>query len=192
MFPEIERVLIDQGRIAARVKDLGRQIAEDLRRDLARDGARYGDGDDGGRVVLVPVLTGSIVFVADLIRHMPLKLSLGVVAVSSYPGRSIESKGAAIRGELPRDLAGKHVLVVDDILDSGRTLGLIRRLVAEQKPASLRVCVLLAKRAARAEEVAPDYVGFEIPDAFVVGYGLDYDGYYRNHPEIAVLKRSAT
>src|SRR3954463_6550594 len=177
MFPEVERVLIDQERIGARVRELGRQISRDLLEDIARSGNDH--------IVLVPILTGSIVFVADLIRQMPLKLSLGVVAVSSYPGRSMQSKGAAIRGELPRDLAGKHVLIVDDILDTGRTLSLARSVIAEQKPASLRLCVLLRKLIAREEEVAAEYVGFDIPDEFVVGYGLDYDGYYRNSPGVA-------
>src|SRR5687767_12871290 len=117
MFPEIDRVLIDHERIGARVRDLGREISRDLLADISRTGS--------DQVVLVPILTGSIVFVADLIRTMPLKLALGVVAVSSYPGRSMQSKGAAIQGEIPPDLAGKHVLIVDDILDTGRTLGLV-------------------------------------------------------------------
>jgi hypoxanthine phosphoribosyltransferase len=180
MFPEIDRVLIDEARIATRVCDMGRQIAADLQRDVEQTGQ--------DQITLIPILTGAVVFVADLIRQMPLKMRLGVVAVSSYPGRTMQSKGAAIRGELPPDLAGKHILIVDDILDSGRTLGLVRRLAAEQRPASLRIAVLLRKEVNRAEEVDVDYVGFEIPDAFVVGYGLDYDGFYRNYPQIAVLK----
>lgn len=182
MFPEIERVLIDGPRIAARVREMGAQIAADLIADCKRTGS--------DQIVLVPILTGAVVFVADLIRHMPLKLRLGVVAVSSYPGRSMQSKGAAIRGEIPPDLAGKHVLIVDDILDSGRTLGLVRRVVQEQNPASVRIAVLLKKNLGRArdEEVQVEYAGFDIPDEFVVGYGLDYDGFYRNYPQIAVLK----
>ncbi len=186
MFPEIDRVLIEGPRIAARVKDMGARIAADLIADCKRTGS--------DQIVLVPILTGAVVFVADLIRHMPLKLRLGVVAVSSYPGRSIQSKGAAIRGEIPPDLAGKHVLVVDDILDSGRTLGLVKRVIAEQRPASLRIAVLLSKQLGRPrdEEVAVDYSGFDIPDEFVVGYGLDYDGFYRNYPQIAVLRPQTT
>ena len=180
MFPEIDRVLIDEARIAARVREMGSQIARDLQRDVERTGQ--------DQITLIPILTGAVVFVADLIRQMPLKMRLGVVAVSSYPGRTMQSKGAAIRGELPQDLAGKHILIVDDILDSGRTLGLVRRLAAEQRPASLRIAVLLRKEVGRAEEVDVEYVGFDIPDAFVVGYGLDYDGHYRNYPQIAVLK----
>jgi len=180
MFPDIDRILIDEARIAARVREMGREIAGDLQNDVARTGQ--------DQITLIPILTGAVVFVADLIRQMPLKMRLGVVAVSSYPGRTMQSKGAAIRGELPPDLAGKHILIVDDILDSGRTLGLVRRLAAEQRPASLRIAVLLRKEVERAEEVDVEYVGFDIPDAFVVGYGLDYDGHYRNYPQIAVLK----
>jgi hypoxanthine phosphoribosyltransferase len=184
MFPEIDRVLIDEARIAARVRDMGRQIAGDLQNDVARTGQ--------DQITLIPILTGAVVFVADLIRQMPLKMRLGVVAVSSYPGRTMQSKGAAIRGELPPDLEGKHILIVDDILDSGRTLGLVRRLAAEQRPASLRIAVLLRKEVARTENVEVEYVGFDIPDAFVVGYGLDFDGHYRNYPQIAVLKEPGT
>ncbi len=182
MFPEIDHVLIDGPRIAARVREMGTQIAADLVADCKRTGS--------DEIVLVPILTGAVVFVADLIRHMPLKLRLGVVAVSSYPGRSMQSKGAAIRGEIPPDLAGKHVLIVDDILDSGRTLGLVRGLVQEQRPASVRIAVLLRKQLGRPrdEEVPVEYAGFDIPDEFVVGYGLDFDGFYRNYPQIAVLK----
>jgi len=188
MFPEIDRILIDGPRIAARVRELGAAIAADLQASCAQTRS--------DEIVLVPVLTGAVVFVADLIRHMPLKLRLGVVAVSSYPGRSMQSKGAAIRSEIPPDLAGKHVLVVDDILDSGRTLGLVTRLIQEQRPASLRIAVLLRKQlaggdGARAEAVPVDYIGFDIPDEFVVGYGLDFDGYYRNYPQIAVLRPPA-
>jgi hypoxanthine phosphoribosyltransferase len=180
MFREIEHVLIEDKRIAERVRQMGAEIAADIQADAVRSGC--------DEIILIPILTGSIVFVADLIRQMPLKLRLGVVAVSSYPGKSMQSKGAAIRGELPPDLAGKHVLIVDDILDSGRTLGLVRRLVAEQRPASLRIAVLLRKQVEREEEVEVEYSGFDIPDAFVVGYGLDFDGFYRNYPQIAVLK----
>lgn len=139
----------------------------------------------------MPILTGAMVFAADLIREMPMRLSMRLVTVSSYPGATTVSKGAALRGAIPADLGGRHVVVIDDILDSGHTLALVRELVLEQNPASLRLCVLLDKKVARSVEIRPNYVGFEIPDAFVVGYGLDYDGYYRNLPEIAVLEGSA-
>lgn len=173
-------VLISRDQIARRVRELGDQITADLRAAPPRP------------VVLVPILTGSFVFVADLIRHMPIKMSIRPITVSSYPGRATSSQGAEVRGELPTDLAGKHVLLVDDILDTGRTLGLIRRMMAAQAPASLRTAVLLRKRkpAGRDEEVEVDYAAFDIDDLFVVGYGLDYDGYFRNLPDIRVLKET--
>ncbi|MCL4222420.1 MAG: hypoxanthine phosphoribosyltransferase [Phycisphaerales bacterium] len=185
MFFEIDQVLISRERIAARVRELAGQLAADLARQLRQEQA--GPGVEG-RVVLVPIMTGAMIFTADLIREMPIKLALGLVAVSSYPGESITSKGAHLASELPRDLAGKHVVIIDDILDSGQTLHLIRKAIIEQQAASVRICVLLNKQVPRVVEVTPDYVGFDIPDAFVVGYGLDYDGYYRNYPEIATLK----
>ncbi|RMH25638.1 MAG: hypoxanthine phosphoribosyltransferase [Planctomycetota bacterium] len=187
MFPEIERTLVTREQIAARVVEMAGEIARDLRADLIRDGHSALDED---RVVLVPIMTGAMIFAADLIREMPVKLSIGLVTVSSYPGQSVASKGAKLASALPDNLAGKHVLVIDDILDSGQTLALVRQVIGQQKPASLRIAVLLDKKTRRVVEVPVDYVGFEIPDEFVVGYGLDYDGYYRNHPEIAVLNTS--
>jgi hypoxanthine phosphoribosyltransferase len=185
MFPEVERVLIDRGRIAARVQEIADQLSTDLTEQIK--------GEEHPRIVLVPILTGSIVFLADLIRHMPMKLSIEVVAVSSYPGRTMRSKGAKIRSELPDNLAGTHVLVIDDILDSGETMAVVKRLIGEQNPASLRLCVLLEKEMPdAADRVKADYVGFTIPDEFVVGYGLDYNGFYRNHPDVVTLRGDVT
>jgi len=186
---DLGRTLISREQISARVEEIASELAGDLERDLVATGHAP---DESGSVVLIPILTGSIVFVADLIRHMPLKLSLGLVAVSSYPGRSLESKGASIESELPGDLADKHVVIVDDILDSGQTLALVKKLVSEKNPASVRVCAFLHKKIeGYTPPLEADYVGFEIPDEFVVGYGLDYNGFYRNHPEIVTLKEEA-
>lgn len=185
MFREIDKVLITRERIAERVREMAQQIAADLRAELKQEGASI---HDEGRLVIVPILTGSIVFVADLIRELPMKVSLDLVAVSSYPGESVRSKGAHLESEMPRNLGDKHVLVLDDILDSGRTMHMVKDLIAKQNPASLRFGVLLDKAERREADIQADYVGFDIPDEFVVGYGLDYNGYYRNHPEIAVLK----
>jgi len=103
----------------------------------------------------------------------------------------MESKGVALKSELPRELAGRHLIVIDDILDSGQTLDVLTSLIRERQPASLRTCVLLRKPGKAKVDVRVDYVGFDIPDEFVVGYGLDYDGLYRNYPAIGVLKESA-
>jgi hypoxanthine phosphoribosyltransferase len=187
MLRDIEKVLIDRSRIAQRVAE----IAAAMSADFARDLGGLTEAERDGRIVLMPVLTGSIVFVADLIRHLPHKLSLGLVAVSSYPGKSMESKGVSLRSDLPANLEGKHVVIIDDILDSGQTLDVLKRIVSEKKPASIRLCVLLRKPGKAKIDLKPEYVGFDIPDEFVVGYGLDYDGFYRNYPEIATLRVEA-
>ena len=177
---DIDRILIDRHRIAQRIADLGAEIRRDL-----------DDLDDESEIMLVPILTGSIIFVADLIRHLPHKIRIGVVTASSYPGATTQSKGAQIAGALPRDLEGKHVLIIDDILDSGSTIRLIRQEIAKRHPKSLRTCVLLRKTIPSALETPCEYIGFDIPDEFVVGCGLDYNNYYRNLPDICVLKKEA-
>lgn len=186
MVRGLGKVLIDRERIARRVHELGVQLSHELEADLRRTGADPQNHHD--QIVLLPILSGAIVFTADLIREMPLRMSMRMVTVTSYPGQTTVSRGAAFRGALPQDLGGRHVVIIDDILDSGQTLGLVKQLVLEQNPASLRLCVLLDKRTKRKQEVTVNLVGFEIPDEFVVGYGLDYDGYYRNLPEIRVLE----
>ena len=181
MQHDVDRVLIDREAIAGRVRALAERITAEL-----------GGGADGaGQITLVPVLTGSFMFAADLMRHLPIRLRIQLMSVSSYPGRSTASRGASLEQSLtnvPADLGGHHVLVIDDILDSGRTLKLVLDTLAGRGPASVRSCVLCRKQRERAVEVEADYVAFDIPDAFVVGYGLDFDGYYRNLPEICTLK----
>lgn len=181
--PQLGRVLIDSARIAQRVRQLGRNIAEDLGESSLGSSAEATDG-----VVFMPVMVGAFIFAADLVRAMPVMMSMRLVTVSSYPGTRIDSRGARLQGEIPTELAGRHVLVVDDILDSGRTLALLRKLILEQRPASLRVCVLLRKERPRDADVQPDFVGFDVPDTFVVGYGLDHDGRYRNLCDICALE----
>jgi len=201
MHADIDRILVPKDEIAARVAQLGQQIAADLLADLAADQASAQTSDrtsvgpanaaagGDGRVVIIPVLTGALIFASDLIRQLPIKLSLRMVAISSYPGKSMESKGVKLASELPHDLAGKHVLIIDDILDSGQTLGVVRELIERQGPATCRCAVLLRKpESKRIRPVEVEYVGFDIPESFVVGYGLDYDGYYRNYPAIATLR----
>ncbi len=176
MTHEIERVLISRDEISDRVAELGAAITADL------------DGVDATQIVLVAVMTGSIIFVADLMRHLPMKIRIQLVTARSYIGTATVSAGDPELGPLPGDLAGKHVLLVDDILDSGRTLTAIRKCIDELDPQSVRACVLLRKRLESAMAVPCEYVGFEIDDDFVVGYGLDHDGYFRNLPDIAVAR----
>ncbi len=184
------RVLLDREQIRERVRELGRALSEDLAAAMRADG--HDDSDDIDRVVMLPVMTGAVVFVADLIREMPLKLSMRVVTVSSYPGDSTTSKGARLRGALPPDLTGRHVVIVDDILDSGGTLELLRRALLEQGAESVRACVLLNKQGVpKKPGVHAEHIGFNIPDEFVVGYGLDYDGFYRNLPDVHILDEKA-
>jgi hypoxanthine phosphoribosyltransferase len=184
VLADVDKVLIEADRIAARVRDLGLQITADL------DRLGAGNLRDGG-VVLVPILTGSIIFLADLVRHLPYKLRIEVLTVSSYPGRATASVGPRLTGALPADLTGRHVIIVDDILDSGRTIRLVRDEIASRGPATIRSCVLVRKLIPSALGTPCEYVGFDIPDEFVVGYGLDYDNYYRNLPSICTLRREA-
>jgi hypoxanthine phosphoribosyltransferase len=188
MQGDIERVLIDRQRIGQRIDELAEQITADL---ATLDAVPTPAGGPAIEVTLVPILTGSIIFVADLIRRLPQRMQIHVMSVSSYPGRSTTSQGVKIDPTLsavPEDLTGLHVLVIDDILDSGRTLRRVREELARRGPASVRTCVLLRKQLDQPPEAEADYVGFDIPDAFVVGYGLDFDDYYRNLPDIVTLR----
>lgn len=178
MHQDLAEVLLDEKAIADRVGHLAEALAVRLSAAVERDEP----------VVLMPVLTGSLVFTADLIRRLPHKLRLDVVTVSSYAGATTESRGACLRSPLPADLPGRHVVVVDDIFDTGRTLELIDREVRAAGAVDVTSVVLLAKPARHEVALRPDLVGFEIPDAFVVGYGLDYDGHYRNLPYIGTLR----
>lgn len=169
----IAKVLISQDQIAQRVADL----AEQINRQYA-----------GEELTIVGVLTGAFVFLADVMRKLAMPVRMDVVIVSSYPGDAVRSQGARLTMPPAGNLAGKHVLVVDDILDSGRTLSFLLEYIGAMKPASLRTCVLLRKdRSDLDERVDADFVGFDIPDEFVVGYGLDYDDLHRNLPDICVL-----
>jgi len=167
----VRRVLITPAQLARRVRQLARQIE----RDYA-----------GHDLVMVALLNGTIPFLADLIRHLRLPLRLDFLGISSYrqrtrPGRLVMTK------DLRLDVCGRDVLVVDDILDTGRTLRYVLDKLERSGPRSIRTCVLLDKTGRRSEAIAADYVGFEIPDLFVVGYGLDYAERWRNLPFVGVL-----
>ena len=166
----IDRVLIDAERIKNRVDELGRQISLDYM---------------GTQPVLVGVLTGVLCFMADLLRQVSLPLSVELMSISHFGG---DDGGVRITKDLDSAVAGQHVLMVEDIVDTGMTLNYLLNYLRTRRPASLKVCALLDKRVRRLIDVDLEYVGFEIPDEFVVGYGLDYLGKYRNLPFIGVLK----
>jgi hypoxanthine phosphoribosyltransferase len=182
MRADIDRVLIPQARIAARIHELAAEITRDHTPPRL-------DGE--AEVTIVPVLTGAMIFCADLMRHVPIAMKIGLMTVSSYPGASLRSQGSQVIGQQLKNIEGRHVLLVDDILDSGGTIRAVVPLVREMGAATVKTCVLLRKDRPAARETPVDYVGFEIPDEFVVGYGLDYNDYYRNLPDIVTLKADA-
>ncbi len=172
---DVEEVLLTGEQIQARVGELGRQLAAD-----------YAGRDP----VLVSVLKGSIVFLADLVRRTEIPLSIDLMEVSSY-GASTESSGQVrILKDLSMAIDGRDVIVVEDIIDTGLTLNYLLRYLHDKGPASIRICCLLDKPARRLADISIDYRGFTIPDRFVIGYGLDYDERYRNLPYIGVLRPS--
>ncbi len=173
--PDVEEVLLDSEQVQARVAELGAQLAAD-----------YAGRDP----VLVSVLKGSIIFLADLVRAMPIPLSIDLMEVSSY-GASTESSGQVrILKDLSTSIAEREVIVVEDIIDTGLTLNYLLRYLHDKGPASIRICCLLDKPARRLAEIEIDYRGFTIPDRFVIGYGLDYGERYRDLPYIGVLRPS--
>jgi len=175
MLEDVERILFHEQTILSRLDELAREITEVYR---------------GQELTVIAVLNGSLIFAADLLRRIPLPLKLDCLGVASYHGGTESSGVVTFKQITTPDIDGRHVLLIDDILDSGRTLHAIRaRLRSEARPASVRICVLLRKRVARAQELEADFVGFDIGGEFVVGYGLDYQERYRNLPFVGVLKR---
>jgi len=176
MEKNVQRVLIPTPDIRKRLDELAQQIQQDYR---------------DKELTVLAVLNGSLIFAADLLRRIPLKLKLDCISASSYHGT--ESSGTVDLNRIAfPNLEGRHVLLLDDILDTGLTLAAIKeKLLKESSPLSLKLCVLLRKIKPRVRPVDADYVGFEIADEFVIGYGLDYREQYRNLPYIGVLADSA-
>ena len=175
LHDDVEEILLDAETVAGRVAELGAQLSAD-----------YAGRDP----VLVSVLKGALVFLADLMRAMDLSTSIDFMEVSSY-GAATESSGQVrILKDLSQPIEGRDIIIVEDIIDTGLTLNYLLGYLADRQPASIRICCLLDKPARRLAEIPIDYVGFTIPDRFVIGYGLDYDERYRNLPYIGVLKPS--
>lgn len=171
---EVERVLITEDDIARRIMEMARKIQRDF---------------TNRELVVVSLLNGTVMFLADLIRHLSLPLRLDFIGVSSY-GAGTKSGQLVFTKELRLDVRGRDVLLVDDILDTGKTMVRVLEKLRRLEPKRIKTCVLLNKAARRTENVEADYVGFEIPDFFVIGYGLDYAERYRNLPFVGVLRPS--
>ena len=171
---DVEKILITKEEVAKRIKELGKSISED-----------YGDKD----ILCIGILKGSVVFLADLIREIENNVSIDFMTVSSY-GNSTETSGnITIKKDLDTDISGKHVLIVEDIIDSGITLSRLKELLLKRNPASLKICTLLNKPERRLADIDVDYIGFDIPNEFIIGFGLDYSEKYRELPFVGVLKR---
>ena len=168
---EVERILITDDQIARRIRGMSLDIVRDF---------------TGREMVVVSLLNGTVMFLADLIRHLNLPLRLDFMGVSSY-GAGTESGQLIFTKELRLDVRGRDVLLIDDILDTGKTMSRVLPKIRALKPRRIKICVLLDKPSRRVEKVKADYVGFEIPDLFVIGYGLDFAERYRNLPFVGVL-----
>jgi len=174
MRDDLDHVLFDEAAILGRLDGMAAEITKEYR---------------GKELTVIAILNGSLIFMADLLRRIPLPLKVDCISVASYHGGT-ESTGTVTFDQLSiPDVSGRHVLVLDDILDTGRTLhAIVDKLRAETEPKSVKICVLLRKIKERAAPVEADYIGFDIGDEFVVGYGLDYEERYRNLPLIGVLR----
>lgn len=169
---DIKEVLISEEQLAAKVAELGARISKDY---------------EGKKLIILGVLKGSVVFMTDLLRQITIPVEMDFMAVSSYGSGTKTSGVVKILKDLDRLIQGYHVLIVEDILDSGMTLSYLTELLRDRNPASIRIATLLDKPDRRKVDIKPDYVGFAIPDEFVVGYGLDYAELYRNLPYVGVL-----
>jgi hypoxanthine phosphoribosyltransferase len=174
MNDAVDQVLFHETTILSRLDEMAREISADYA---------------GKELTVVAILHGSMIFMSDLLRRIDLPIKIESISVASYHGGTTSSGTVTFNQVNLPDIEGKHVLVLDDILDTGRTLrAILDRLMEEGKPESVKACVLLDKKEARVVEAPADYVGFEIGDEFVIGYGLDYRGHYRNLPFVGTIK----
>lgn len=173
MHDDILKVLVSEEELKAKVAELGAQISKDY---------------EGRNLVLVSILKGSVVFMADLMRAVTIPCSIDFMVVSSYGSGTTSSGLVKIVKDLDQDLSGRDVLIVEDILDTGVTLSNLVPMLKLRNPSSVKICAILDKPTRRRAAIQPDYEGFQVPDEFVVGYGLDYDEKYRNLPYVGVLK----
>lgn len=175
IHPDVDQILYSEDELRSRVKELGCQITADYA---------------GKNPMLISVLRGSYIFMADLTRSINLDLTVDFMVVSSYGAGTVSSGQVEIKKDLSDSIEGRDLIIVEDIQDSGNTLYYLMDVLKARKPASIRLCTLMDKPDRRTKSITADYVGFTIPDAFIVGYGLDYDEKYRNLPYVGVLKHS--
>ncbi len=173
MHPDVEQIMLSEEEINNRVRELGEQISRDYQ---------------GKSILVVGILKGAMIFLADLVRNISVPTYFDFMAVSSYGSSTVSSGAVRILKDLDKSIEGKHVIIVEDIVDTGLTLNYLVDILRARDPQSLKICTLLDKPERRTVDVKIDYLGFRIPDKFVVGYGLDYNERYRNLPYIAVLK----
>lgn len=166
------KVLFDEGQIITRAKEIAEQINKDY---------------EGREICLLCVLKGSVFFTCELAKHITVPVKLGFMSVSSYGDRMTSSGAVTINSDADVDVKDKHVIVVEDIIDTGKTLSFLMHMLAKRNPASLKLCTLLDKPDRRVTEMSVDYIGFKVPDRFLVGFGLDYAQKYRNLPYIGEL-----
>jgi hypoxanthine phosphoribosyltransferase len=172
VIPEAAEVLVPSEEIGEKVREMGARITEDYR---------------GEKLLLVGILRGAVVFLSDLMRHLELQCEIDFMEVSSYGAETTSSGVVRILKDMQESVTGRHVLIVEDIIDTGLTLSYLRRSLLARRPLSLEICALLSKPSRRQVDLDVKYVGFEVPDLFVVGYGIDYAGAYRNLPDIRAL-----
>ena len=173
MHPDLDKILLTSDEINARVKEIGAEITRDYQ---------------GESVLMVGILRGAVVFFSELVKNVDLDVRFDFMVVSSYGSSSVSSGEVRIIKDISQPIEGKNVLIIEDIIDTGNTLKNLKRLLLTRNPKSLKICSLLDKPSRRVVDFTPDYVGLEIPDEFVVGYGLDFAERYRTLPYVGVLK----
>ena len=176
MEAKLLKVILTEQQIKERTAELGQQVTEHYLQQQATE------------IVVIGILRGSVLFLSDLIRHISMPLTIDFMAISSYTSGTSSSGMVRILKDINESIEGKHVLIVEDIVDTGLTLNNLQNMLRARNPQSLAVCTLLNKPSRRKIEVEVDFCGFEVPDEFVVGYGLDFNGHYRHLPYIGVLK----
>ena len=175
LHPDVERILITEAQLAERVREMGKEITRDY---------------EGEQIVMISVLRGAAIFMADLVREIDLNVEMDYMAISSYGGGTRSSGVVRIQKDIDSDIKDRHVIIAEDILDSGLTLKYTMNLLASRNPKSIEVATLLHKQTPTPAHVDCKYTGFMVPDEFIVGYGLDYAERYRNLPDIGTLKES--